>query len=86
MVGHLPRLARQQPGGSGSDPPMDRTATSAAAAALTVKSLLGMDAFWGMRVRGRITARNSASAACSPASSSGVAGAVAAASSLVSSP
>ena len=69
-------------------PPIDNTATSAAAAALMVNTLVGTGVLRGERVGGcdRITAVNSPSTRCSPASSSGAAGAVAAANSLANRP
>jgi hypothetical protein len=71
------------PVAAAATPPIDSNAT-AATAAFTLRSLLGMVALRPTGVSGRdcTTAANSASSSGSPASSSGSAGPVAAASSL----
>ena len=76
------------PVAAAATPPIDSTATSAAAAAFIVNTLRGMAVLRGTRVGGvdRISAAKVAIASCSPASSSGAAGAFAAASSLASPP
>jgi hypothetical protein len=76
------------PVAAAATPPTDSTATSAAAAAFIVNTLWGTAVLRGTKVGAcvRLTEANSAIASCSPASSSGAAGAVAAASSLASPP
>src|SRR5215218_8113725 len=78
----------RSPLAAAATPPIDSTATSAAAAALIVNTLLGTAVLRATKVEGvdRMTNAYSAMTACSPASSSGAAGAVAAARRLATPP